>query len=116
MRPPRRLAELQGQEFVFIERALNPTHYDRIIHAGHSAGLTPKIVQLGTNDSSNLSLAAAGLGLTIVPAATELPENVVLVSVGDLNVVTTMKLVWRRNNRWPALKNFVQVLRGESTL
>jgi DNA-binding transcriptional LysR family regulator len=53
------------------------------------------------------------LGLTIVPAAAESrkPKNVVLVPVGDLNVVTTMELVWRRDNQSAALKNFVEVLR-----
>ncbi len=114
--PPRRLAELQDEDFVFIQRALNPPYYDRIIHACHSAGLTPRIVQSGTNDSSNLSLVAAELGITIVPAATESrkPRNVVLVSVEDLNVVTNMELVWRRDNRLPALKNFIQILRHES--
>ncbi|MGA3127836.1 MAG: LysR substrate-binding domain-containing protein [Candidatus Korobacteraceae bacterium] len=111
--PPHRLMELQDQDFVFIPRALNPPYYDKIIHACHSAGLTPRIVQSGTNDSSNLSLVAAELGLTIVPAAAESrkPKNVVLVPVGDLNVVTTMELVWRRDNQSSALKNFVAVLR-----
>jgi DNA-binding transcriptional LysR family regulator len=115
-RPPRHLAELREQNFVFIQRALNPPHYDRIIHACHSAGLTPRIVQSGTNDSSNLSLVAAGFGLTIVPEATKArkPKSVVLVSVGDLDVVTTMELVWRKDNRLPALKNFVQTLQGKS--
>jgi DNA-binding transcriptional LysR family regulator len=48
-----------------------------------------------------------------VPAAAESrkPKNVVLVPVGDLNVVTTMELVWRRDNQSAALKNFVEVLR-----
>ncbi len=115
-RPPRRLAELQDQNFVFIQRSLNPTYYDRVIHACHSAGLTPRIVQSGTNDSSNMSLVAAELGLTIVPAAAESrkPKNVVLVSVQDLNVVTTMELVWRKDNRLPALKNFIQIMHHES--
>jgi len=115
-RPPRRLAELRDQDFVFIQRALNPPYYDRIIHACHSAGLTPKIVQSGTDDSSNLSLVAAGMGLTIVPAATKSrkPKNVVLVPVGDLHVVTTMELVWRRDNSLPALKKFVQIFRTAS--
>jgi len=115
-RPPRRLAELRDQNFVFIQRAQNPPYYDRIIHACHSLGLTPKIVQSGTDDSSNLSLVAAGLGLTIVPAATKSrkPKNVVLVPVGDLHVVSTMELVWRRDNALSALKNFVQIFRGKS--
>jgi DNA-binding transcriptional LysR family regulator len=115
LHPPRKLAELRDESFVFIPRALNPPYYDQIIHACHGAGLTPRIVQSGSNDSSNLSLVAAGLGLTIVPAVVKSrkPKNVVLVSVGDLDVVTTMELVWRRDNRLPALKNFVQVIQGK---
>jgi DNA-binding transcriptional LysR family regulator len=114
--PPDHLADLHAEDFVFIQRAQNPLHYDRIIHACHGAGLTPRIVQSGTTDSSNLGLVAAGLGLTIVPAATESrkPKSVVLVPVGDLNVVMTMELVWRRDCDLPALQNFVKILEGES--
>lgn len=114
-RPPERLADLRSEDFVFIRRAYNPSYYDRIIHACHSAGFTPRIVQSGTNDSSNLSLVAAGLGLTIVPAAMESrkPRSVVLVPVGDLSVETTMELVWRRDFRLPALENFVEILKGK---
>jgi DNA-binding transcriptional LysR family regulator len=117
-RPPRRLAELQEERFVFIERARNPVHYDRIIHACHGAGLTPRIAQSGTNDSSNLSLVAAGLGLSIVPAAMESrkPRNVVLVPVDDLKVTTTMQLVWRKDNNQPALMKFIEVLRSETAI
>ncbi len=114
--PPEHLADLRDEDFVFIRRAQNPLHYDRIIHACHSAGLTPRIVQSGTTDSSNLSLVAAGLGLSIVPAATESrkPKSVVLVPVGDLHVVTTMELVWRRDSHLPALKNFVKIVEGDA--
>ena len=115
-RPPSRLADLRDQDFVFVQRAKNPPYYDRIIHACHSAGLTPKIVQSGTDDSSNLSLVAAGMGLTIAPdaAKSRKPKNVVLVPVGDLHVVSTMELVWRRDNRLPALKNLAQIFRGKT--
>ena len=115
-RPPRRLAELRDQDFVFIQRAQNPPYYDKVIHACHNAGLIPKIAQSGTNDSSNLSLVAAGMGLTIVPAVTKSrkPKNVVLVPVADLNVITVMELVWRRDNGLPALKNFVRIFRHNS--
>lgn len=114
--PPKSLAELQAENFILIQRAQNPLYYDRIIHACYSAGLTPRIVQSGTNDSSNLSLVAAGLGLTIVPAATESrkPKSVVLVPVGDLNLVTKMELVWRRDCNLPELKNFVRISEGKN--
>lgn len=114
-KPPKRLADLADEDFVFIQRAGNPLYYDRVIHACHSAGLTPRIVQSGTNDSSNLCLVAAGLGLTIVPAAIESrkPRNVVLVPVGDLRVESTMELVWRPDCHFPALENFVRILQGK---
>jgi len=113
-RPPEHLADLASEDFVFIQRAENPWHYDRIIHACHSAGLTPRIVQSGTNDSSNLCLVAAGLGLTIVPAAMESrkPRSVVLVPVGDLLVESRMEFVWRRDSHYPALENLVRILQG----
>ena len=114
-RPPERLAGLGEESFVFMERIRNPSYYDRVIHACHSAGLTPKIVQSGTNDSSNLSLVAAGLGLTFVPAAVESrkPRGVVLVPVSDLHLESRMELVWRRDRRLPALENFVRILEGK---
>jgi hypothetical protein len=33
--------------------------------------------------------------------------------VEDLNIVTTMEFVWRRDNQDPALKKFVNIFRGE---
>lgn len=117
-RPPQKLAELKEQNFVFIQRSVNPPYYDHVISACNRAGLTPRIVQSGNNDSSNLSLVAAGLGVTIVPdvATSRKPKDVVLVPVSDLNVVTKMELVWRKDNRLPALKNFVQCLQGKKVV
>jgi len=114
-RPPEHLAELNVEDFIFIQRARNPTYFDGIIRACHSAGLTPRIVQSGTTDSSNLCLVAAGLGLTIVPDAVEsrMPRGVVLVPVGDLHLEHTMELVWRRGSRIPALDNFVRLVEGK---
>ena len=117
-RPPQKLVELKEQNFVFIQRAVNPPYYDQVISACNRAGLTPRIVQSGTNDSANLSLVAAGLGLTIVPdvVTSRKPKDVVLIPVSDLNVVTKMELVWRKDNRLPALKNFVQCLQGKKVV
>ena len=114
-RPPGRLAELNDQNFVFLQRTQNPHYYDQIIHACHAAGLTPRIVQSGASDSSNLSLVASGLGMTFVPEATasRKPKSVVLLRVEDLTVTTKLELVWRRDNRLPALRNLVRILEEE---
>lgn len=110
-RPPKRLAELNDQNFIFLQRTQNPHYYDQLIHACHEAGLTPRVVQSGASDSSNLSLVASGLGMTFVPEATESrkPKSVVLVPVQDMTVTTKLELVWRRGNQLPALKNLVRI-------
>jgi DNA-binding transcriptional LysR family regulator len=113
--PPQRLHELADEDCVFFPRTVNPQYYDKVIQACRESGFMPKIVQWGTNDSSNLSLVAAGLGYTFVPcnARWRKPRNVVLVPVEDLNIVSTMEFVWRRDNQQQALKNFVALFKGE---
>jgi DNA-binding transcriptional LysR family regulator len=113
--PPKRLRELADEDCVFFPRSVNPVYYDRVMQVCREHGFQPKIVQWGTNDSSNLSLVAAGLGYTFVPcnARWRKPRNVVLVSLEDLNIVTTMEFVWRRENQQQALKNFAGIFKGE---
>ena len=113
--PPKHLRELADEDCVFFPRTVNPIYYDKIMSACRDSGFTPKIVQWGTNDSSNLSLVAAGLGYTFVPcnARWRKPRNVVLVPVEDLKVLSTMEFVWRRDNQLQALKNFVGIFKGE---
>lgn len=116
--PPKRLRELAEEDCVFFPRMVNPTYYDKVIQACRGSGFMPKIVQWGTNDSSNLSLVAAGLGYTFVPcnARWRKPRNVVLLPVEDLDIVSTMEFVWRRDNQQPALKNFVGIFNGERSV
>jgi DNA-binding transcriptional LysR family regulator len=112
-RPPKHIAELAQEDFFWFPRRVNPVYYDEIIHACQKSGLTPKIVQGGLNDTANLSLVAAGLGCTFVPAETKYrkPKNVVLVAVDDLDVTITMEFIWHRENRQQALRNFIDILR-----
>lgn len=113
--PPQRLADLCDENFVFFPRSVNPRYYDKIMQACHSQGLSPRITQWGNDDSSNISLVASGLGCSFVPAFVRerLPENVVLVPVKDLDVTSTMELIWLKDNRNPVLKNFIQVFRRQ---
>ena len=114
--PPQSLADLRDEDFVFFPRSVNPRYFDKMMQACHSRGLSPRIVQWGADDSSNLGLVAAGLGCSFVPAFVRerLPANVMLVPISDLNVISTMELIWLKENRSPVLKNFIQVFRRQA--
>lgn len=63
------LAELAGERFVLYRRPAGAGLYDAIIAACHGAGFSPDVVQEAPRLPSTLSLVAAGLGVSIVPAS-----------------------------------------------
>lgn len=114
-RPPKRLAELANENFFWFTRKMNPAFYDIVMTACHKSGLSPHLNEGGATDSTNLSFVAAGLGCTFVPteAKWRKPKNVVIVPVGDLDVLRDMELVWRRDNQQPVLRNFLDLVRSQ---
>jgi DNA-binding transcriptional LysR family regulator len=64
-----RLADLAGDTFILYRRPNGPGLYDAIIAACHAAGFSPQVGQEAPRMPSTLSLVAAGLGVSIVPAS-----------------------------------------------
>lgn len=64
-----RLAALAGEAFILYRRPAGPGLYDGIVAACRAAGFTPVVTQEAPRLPSTLSLVAAGLGITIVPAS-----------------------------------------------
>jgi DNA-binding transcriptional LysR family regulator len=66
---PLPLADLSGEAFVLYRRPAGPGLYDAILAACRAAGFTPTITQEAPRLTATLSLVAAGLGVSIVPAS-----------------------------------------------
>jgi DNA-binding transcriptional LysR family regulator len=63
------LAQLRGQPLVLYKRPAGPGLHDGIVAACVGAGFHPQVVQEAPRLTATLSLVAAGLGLSIVPAS-----------------------------------------------
>lgn len=63
------LAQLRGQPLVLYKRPAGPGLHDGIVTACVGAGFHPQVVQEAPRLTATLSLVAAGLGLSIVPAS-----------------------------------------------
>lgn len=109
--PPTKLAELNGADFIWFPRSVSPDYHDQLIYSFRKAGFTPHVTQEGTDNSSLLSLVAAGVGCSILPAAAGLnsPESVAFFQLDDLDIELPLQLVWRTDNTSPALLRFVEV-------
>jgi DNA-binding transcriptional LysR family regulator len=73
------LAALAREDFILYRRSQGPGLYDAIVTACGNAGFSPHVVQEAPRMLSTLSLVAAGLGVSIVPASMERlkPDGVV---------------------------------------
>jgi len=63
------LAALAGEMFILYRRPAGPGLHDTIIAACRAAGFSPRVGQEAPRLPSTLSLVAAGLGISIVPAS-----------------------------------------------
>ena len=103
------LAALAGETFVLYRRPAGPGLYDAIIAACHAAGFNPEIGQEAPRLPSTLSLVAAGLGVSIVPASMRRLDSdgvAYLELDGCPELVAPLLLATRRSDRSIILRHF----------
>lgn len=108
------LADLAGRPFIFFPRHVSPAYHDALSEGFARAGFAPDIVQEGTDQSTIVSLVAAGIGVTVVNGATRFrrPAGVAVRPLSDLSVPLPLDLVWRADEPSAALAAFAALLRG----
>lgn len=114
--PPKRLSELNNEEFIWFDRSASPTYHDKLIHAFQRADFTPHVVQEGADNATMLCLVAAGMGCTILPAMTMAgaPKGVISHRVRDLDLKLPLMLVWRRNSGLSAVHKLIEIAEDRS--
>jgi DNA-binding transcriptional LysR family regulator len=107
------LAALSGETFILYRRPTGAGLYDTIIAACHRAGFTPQIGQEAPRMMSTLSLVAAGLGVTIVPASLRRLqlEGVAYRRLNDPRLRATLSLACRQNDESASVRRFAELVR-----
>ncbi len=107
------LASLAGEPFVLWGRQLNPLFHDEVISACHDAGFSPNVAQEATGMPTIVSLVAAGLGVSLVPASMERQrtDGVVYIPLQGRGVRIAIALAWRRERPSPLVQTLVRVAR-----
>lgn len=109
-----KLADLRGLPFIWFKRANSPLYYDLIVSKCTAAGVTLNVVQEAFTESTMLSLVAADIGLTFITEAAQRrkPEDVALLEIKDLKATIRLMAMWRKNDKNPALAEFVSLLKA----
>jgi DNA-binding transcriptional LysR family regulator len=111
---PLGLAELSAETFILYRRPLGPGLYDAIIAACQRAGYSPIIGQEAPRMLATLSLVAAGLGVTLVPASMRWlrVHGVAYRSLDPAaGLVAPLNLAYRRTESSAAAQRFIALVR-----
>jgi DNA-binding transcriptional LysR family regulator len=108
------LAALEPETFILYRRPLGPGLYDAIIAACQRAGYSPRIGQEAPRMLATLSLVAAGLGVTLIPASMQRMgiEGVIYRPLDrKAGLIAPLNLACRRGESAPAVRRFIALVR-----
>lgn len=107
------LTEIAHEDFVLYARQTGPGVFDAIVAACQQAGFSPNVTQEAPQMSSTINLVAAGLGVSIVPAAIRSlrAEGVRYIPIHGIAPRAPLSLAYRRFEQAPAILRFLEALR-----
>ena len=110
------LGALAGETFILHPRSNGPGLYDRIIAAFQRAGFTPKLGQEAPDFASRVHMVAAGFGVTLVSQSIQQirAKGIVYLPIEGKGLSFPISLAYRRNERSPAVRNFIALARRKS--
>ncbi len=102
------LAALAEENIVLFERSLVPTLYDDILRSFGEAGVAPRIIYHAPQGDAALMLAAAGVGVTLVPASLNgiHADRLVMKPIEGVQPATSISLATRRNDHTVMVRAF----------
>lgn len=111
--PPRRLADLGEEGFIWFDREMTPNYHDQLIGHFQQCGFTPNVIEKGNDNTTMLSLVASGIGCTVLPRLTlaGAPPGVVSFELEDLRFPLDLMLTWRRDRISPVTQNLIDLAR-----
>jgi DNA-binding transcriptional LysR family regulator len=108
------LADLADETFILYRRPTGPGLYDAIIGACRAAGFSPRIGQEAPRLLSTLSLVAAGLGVSIIPASMRRldTEGIAYLPLSDApELVAPLHLAYRSGDVSGAARRLIEQVR-----
>ena len=109
-----RLRDLANESFILVRRPGAPGMYGDLIAACHEAGFAPKVVAEVGQMLANLTLVAAGVGVSVVPASMRdiHRDAVFYAQARDApQLVAPLSLVTRIGQANPAVANLLDLAR-----
>jgi DNA-binding transcriptional LysR family regulator len=108
------LAQLKGEPFAVVSKAVSPDYHERILALCAESGLDPEIRFELRHWLSVVSLVAQGMGVALVPAALAQSAlaGAVFVPLQDQRMRYETQCLWKTSRDSPALSAFVHAVQA----
>jgi DNA-binding transcriptional LysR family regulator len=111
---PISLGALAGERLILVRRHAAPGMYANVVNACNKAGFEPLIVAEVEQMLTSISLVAAGVGISLVPASIREihQEGIAYCPVLDApSLIAPLTLVYRRGEARPIVTDFIELSR-----
>jgi DNA-binding transcriptional LysR family regulator len=108
------IAALATEPWVTLPSDLGMGFYNLVMSLCREAGFTPKVSQVATQIHTMISLVAAGLGVTLVPASVSSLRRagVVYRKLANETPLVETSVAYLKSAQSPVLENFLQTIRA----
>ncbi|MEN3346554.1 MAG: hypothetical protein V7632_189 [Bradyrhizobium sp.] len=109
---PIALRALAGERLILVRRHAAPGMYGNVVDACHTAGFEPIVVAEVEQMLTSISLIAAGVGISLMPASIRevRQEGIVYCPILDApSLVAPLTLVYRRDEARPIVTDFIKL-------
>ncbi len=105
------MALFKHQPFVLFGRPMAPGLYDAVQDYCARAGFTPEIVQYARQMQTIISIVSTGLCISLIPSSLSQLQRpgVAYVVPKEPSPIVRMGLIYRTQDRNPAVKNFIDI-------
>ncbi len=110
---------LAGEPFLLVPRNMGIGFYDQVMRICAEAGFSPKVAQEEARTVETIvSLIAAGMGVSIVPASLRSlrRSGVVYRSLKTPAPTIDLAVIWRPDDDAPAVRSFLDIIREVNSL
>ncbi|MBT8185473.1 MAG: LysR family transcriptional regulator [Eudoraea sp.] len=106
------LGQFSKEKFILFPQEYSPLYYDTVMSICEDAGFSPRVSHKSVHAQTIFKLVENHLGIAIVPTALQygFQMKVKFIELKKIRQRATLSVIWKSDNRNPALKNCLDLL------
>ena len=112
------VGQLAEENFILFAQDYSPLYYDTVMSICEDAGFTPKVSHKSVHAQTIFKLVENNLGIAIVPTSLQygFQMKVKFIELRNISQRAILSVVWKEDNRNPALRHCINLLLNRSKL